>query len=860
MHGNVTPDDPPPGNPSSMPGWNSQWSLEHQQFYYINTSTGERRWFVTFRPQNFSILGSGSFKILIILIPIPKYQPIPTPSPSSQPKPEKAAPAQKIQRKAVGAQSIRSNDVSPVAVTQILQANSGTVRAPLPLATDICFPTSSVQGNYQAPQVTKPVTPAPTITRNQSPPVTQTPKSPYRQLDLSGRFATLSIEHSQAAPANVPGSWPNQAPASQTVQCTQPQPSVAKAPVSPMNDQPNAHNFSSLPSTTHFRPPPPLTQYQSAPTPQLPDLPALGNAFAPSYNQQKVGSSPLIAPQPVVQRVPPPPPPRNLVPHQMQQAVGQYYAPPVIYSIQSANENHTIQYPIASRSHVIYQQQQQQTAFAPDSSQQHPSVPSAVALTQTQQSYSAPQTQSLQRYEPPKPGSVQPMPYSGQQLSTSPQQYATSSQNPATGQYAYLPPPPPAIQYNQQNVTGAMPHQGQSMDQKSSLPGQHASQFQEIPTQSTPVFMQASSLHPPPEKPSQQQQNYASEVRNHQIAPHGSTSSKTTTTQQCSTTSPTALPLKHYPTAPVIAQGPYQPPPPQTHASNAPPLYRYSSAPEAITYHERMITTQSTYSSPPEFVRNPYAQQVAHRIPVPQGQTGFQQQQPNFQPSESTSAYSHQGPPHLQAQILSRPQKHYQIPNQVPYQTQAPFQTQSPPLPPPRKSSSISTSGMMNKMGRQFSDFSKSATEKTKRFSVSQPGLMKWGTRAAVGIVAVGALALGVDAMGDAAGMFEGAGGEGGFSGGDFGGGEEAFGGGGWGDVGGGGDYGSGGGEEFGGAGDGGDGESVADAQTEVDANAAQLAMEQAGRENALMLLDPVGTEYETLYEARTTAGVNALI
>lgn len=31
MQGNITPDDPPPGNPSSMPGWNSQWSLEHQQ-------------------------------------------------------------------------------------------------------------------------------------------------------------------------------------------------------------------------------------------------------------------------------------------------------------------------------------------------------------------------------------------------------------------------------------------------------------------------------------------------------------------------------------------------------------------------------------------------------------------------------------------------------------------------------------------------------------------------------------------------------------------------------------------------------------------------------------------------------------
>jgi hypothetical protein len=32
-----------------------------------------------------------------------------------------------------------------------------------------------------------------------------------------------------------------------------------------------------------------------------------------------------------------------------------------------------------------------------------------------------------------------------------------------------------------------------------------------------------------------------------------------------------------------------------------------------------------------------------------------------------------------------------------------------------------------------------------------------------------------------------------------------------------------------------------------LDANAAQLAMEQQGQENALMLLDPPGTEYEVV-------------
>ena len=136
---------------------------------------------------------------------------------------------------------------------------------------------------------------------------------------------------------------------------------------------------------------------------------------------------------------------------------------------------------------------------------------------------------------------------------------------------------------------------------------------------------------------------------------------------------------------------------------------------------------------------------------------------------------------------------------------------------------------------------------------------MKWGTRAAVGIVAVGALALGVDAVSDSS-LFEDAGG-GDFAGGDFGGGDEAaFDGGGGGDFGGGdaGAFGSGGGGGYeAGAYEG--GESAMDAQTAVDANAAQLALEQEGRNNAMMLTDPVGTEYE-LVHSTTAADVNALI
>ena len=165
----------------------------------------------------------------------------------------------------------------------------------------------------------------------------------------------------------------------------------------------------------------------------------------------------------------------------------------------------------------------------------------------------------------------------------------------------------------------------------------------------------------------------------------------------------------------------------------------------------------------------------------------------------------------------------------------------------------------MGSMGKKLTSYSKTAVDKSKRFSVSQPGLMKWGTRAAVGIVAVGALALGVDAVSDSS-LFEDAGG-GDFAGGDFGGGDEAaF------DGGGGGDFGGGDAGAFGSVGGGGyeagayeGGESAMDAQTAVDANAAQLALEQEGRNNAMMLTDPVGTEYE-LVHSTTAADVNALI
>ncbi|KAF1364309.1 hypothetical protein EJ07DRAFT_151599 [Lizonia empirigonia] len=134
---------------------------------------------------------------------------------------------------------------------------------------------------------------------------------------------------------------------------------------------------------------------------------------------------------------------------------------------------------------------------------------------------------------------------------------------------------------------------------------------------------------------------------------------------------------------------------------------------------------------------------------------------------------------------------------------------------------------MMTKMSSKFTQFQKPAQTAPSSASRGAPAAQnnakpsadwkKWGKRAAIGVAAVGALALGVDAMDG--GIFDGAAAAGG---GDFGGG---------GDLSGGGDL---------GAGD----WSGGDTQTSIDANAAQLAMEQQGQQNALMLLDPPGTTY----------------
>lgn len=137
---------------------------------------------------------------------------------------------------------------------------------------------------------------------------------------------------------------------------------------------------------------------------------------------------------------------------------------------------------------------------------------------------------------------------------------------------------------------------------------------------------------------------------------------------------------------------------------------------------------------------------------------------------------------------------------------------------------------MMSKMSSKFGQLQARATGSP---TAGQPGgnkpptdWKKWAKRGAIGVAGIGALAIGADCAGD---MFSGAEGIGG----DFGGGEDF----------------SGGGEDFSGGGfEGGDAGAAMDAQTAVDANAAENAMAGVGQENAQMYLDPVGTECEYLF------------
>ncbi|XPS81728.1 WW domain-containing protein wwm1 [Ascochyta lentis] len=216
-------------------------------------------------------------------------------------------------------------------------------------------------------------------------------------------------------------------------------------------------------------------------------------------------------------------------------------------------------------------------------------------------------------------------------------------------------------------------------------------------------------------------------------------------------------------------------------------------------------------------------------------------QQTNYIPPQNNMGGYH-APPPPQGQVSYYPQ-HQQNPVSHPqqqqqqqnyYPTQAHPQQQHQAQQTKRTStlgSNLMGGSMMTKMSSKLTQFQKPAqaapspSHTTSRFGApaaaqangkpasSGSDWKKWGKRAAIGVAAVGALALGVDAMDG--GIFDGAAAVGA------------------GDFGGGGDL------------SGGDGDWAAgDAQTSLDASAAQLAMEQQGQENALMLADPAGTTY----------------
>jgi hypothetical protein len=186
-----------------------------------------------------------------------------------------------------------------------------------------------------------------------------------------------------------------------------------------------------------------------------------------------------------------------------------------------------------------------------------------------------------------------------------------------------------------------------------------------------------------------------------------------------------------------------------------------------------------------------------------------QQQTPFAQPPQQ-----YQQQPQYQPQPQQQPQQQYPYPNQA----------QQPQHQAKRSSmmgSNFLNNPMMTKMSKNFPSLQKGGPS-TSFPSPQNPNAkptdwMKWGKRAAIGVAGISALALGVDAGAD---MFSGAEG--------LSGGTEGF---------------CGGGDFSGGGG--GDAAAVMDAQTAVDANYAQLSIEQMGQENASMLADPVGTTCE---------------
>jgi hypothetical protein len=210
--------------------------------------------------------------------------------------------------------------------------------------------------------------------------------------------------------------------------------------------------------------------------------------------------------------------------------------------------------------------------------------------------------------------------------------------------------------------------------------------------------------------------------------------------------------------------------------------------------------------------------------------TSHNQQRGNALPNIHTNAQFNPQP--QQASSFGQPPPQQQQQNG--YTNQA--QWQSPNQMQQSKRSSMIGGSMMGKVSSKFTQFQKRASSSTSskpstlsaanpngNSSISPNDWKKWGTRAAIGVAAVGALALGVDAMDG--GIFDGATGLEDAFGGDFSGGGDAF---------------SGGGFE---GGDIADAQAAAEASAAIDANVIQANFELIGGENASMLADPAGTE-----------------
>jgi hypothetical protein len=265
----------------------------------------------------------------------------------------------------------------------------------------------------------------------------------------------------------------------------------------------------------------------------------------------------------------------------------------------------------------------------------------------------------------------------------------------------------------------------------------------------------------------------------------------------------------NYTTPAVIANGTVHQYPQQTIQTLSPPPTPAVQSPSShvsVPYNQPQNYSQTGMKSAGQF--------------APQQQGAASHYQPQAQPpQQANNSIQYQQQPKTFAQPSPPYQQQGSYPNQM--------QAQQPPQQNKRSSmmgGSLMGGGMMNKMSSKFTQMQKGvAGPPTAAHPNGKPAdWKKWGKRAAIGVAGIGALALGVDAAGD---MFSGA---------------EGLAGGDW--SGGGGDF-SGGGGDFTGFEGSGDAAGVMDAQTAVDANYAQHAMEGIGQENSSMLLDPVGTE-----------------